>query len=137
MKKYRGLGLFNRLVVLFFVSENILATRIHSSGMRTARLLSVSQHALGRVCVYPSMYWAGGCVSQHALGRGVCPGGCLAGGVSAVGVSAQGVSALGCLPGGCLPGECGRHPRDQRQTSPCGQTDDRENITFANFVCGR
>ena len=34
---------------------------MHSSGMRTARLLTVSQHALGR----------GVCVSQHALGRGI------------------------------------------------------------------
>ena len=49
----------------------------------------------GQGGVYPSMYWAGMCVSQHALGRGV---------------SAQGVSAQGeCLPKGvsawgvCLP----------------------------------
>ena len=34
---------------------------MHLSGMRTARLLTVSQHALGRgVCVYPSMHWPGG-----------------------------------------------------------------------------
>ena len=53
---------------------------MHSSGMRTVRLLTVSQHALGRG-VYPSMHWAGGvcipacngqsmCLSQHALPRG-------------------------------------------------------------------
>ena len=50
-----------------------MTTRMHSSGMHTARLLTVSQHALGRG-VYPSIHWVGG-VSQHALGRrGVCPG---------------------------------------------------------------
>ena len=56
-----------------------------------------------------------------------------------VGVSAQGVSTQGGLskgdvyPGGVcwggLPG-CVYH-------TPCGQTDTCENITFANFVCGR
>ena len=39
-----------------------LWTRMYSSGMRTAHLLTVSQHALV----------GGVCVSQHALGRGVC-----------------------------------------------------------------
>ena len=86
---------------------------MHSSGMHTACLLTVSQHALGRVCVciqhalgmggcvypsmhwagvYPSMHWAEGCISQHALGKG-----CLPGGVH------LGVSLQGCLPRGCLP----------------------------------
>ena len=36
----------------------ISQTRMHSRGMRTARLLTVSQHALGR-----------GCVSQHASSK--------------------------------------------------------------------
>ena len=55
---------------------------MHSSRMRTARLLTVSQHALGR-----------GGVSQHALGReGVCTGG-------------RGVSL-----GGGEGEDCGRHP---------------------------
>ena len=113
---------------------------MHSSGMRTARLLTVSQHTLC-VCV------CGGGVSQHALGRGclprgvsalggvcprgmsaqggICPRGMSAQGVSAQGVSAQGVSALGVstlsalggvcpgvcpCPGGVCPGVCGRHP---------------------------
>ena len=52
---------------------DVLTTRMHSSGMRTARLLIVS---------------------QHALGKGVTARGCLPGGVSAKGV---------CLPRGCLP----------------------------------
>ena len=39
---------------------------MHSSGMRTARFLTVSQHALD----------GGVCVSQHTLIKGVClPGG--------------------------------------------------------------
>ena len=72
----------------FMCAQNLFETKMHSRGMRTARLLTVSQHALGR-----------GCVSQHALGRrclprrgvsvqegGICPGG-------------------GWLPGGCLPCE--------------------------------
>ena len=75
--------------------------------MRTARLLTVSQHALRR----------GGAVSQHALGRqgvypsmhwaGVCVWGCLAGGVSGQGVSTQGSVSGWCLPrGGVCPGGC-------------------------------
>ena len=82
-------------------------TRMHSSRMRT---IGSSSH------VYPSMHWAEGCVSQHALGRGVsAQRGCLPGegvypGVCVCpgGVSAQGVSAWGgCLPRGvCLPGGC-------------------------------
>ena len=70
-------------------------TRMYSSGMRTARLLTVSQHALRRgVCIL-SCTGQGG-VSQHALDRGcVCP----------EGVSARGFSPHGgvCL-GGCLAG---------------------------------
>ena len=80
---------------------------MHSSGMRTTRLLTVSQHALGRgvyprmhwVRVYPSIQW--GCLPRvcvSAWGEGVCPGGvCLPWGC---------VSALGCLTRGCLPGWC-------------------------------
>ena len=133
---------------------------MHSSRMRTARLLTVSV------------------VSRR--GRGVCAGGlgCLPRGASAKeGVSAQGemcaqegvVCPKGSLPGGvCLGEEClsrrgvsvqdGRvgpgvssqgglqrgvclgcvadTPRPETDT-PCGQTDTCENITFANFVCGQ
>ena len=107
-------------------------TRMHSSGIRTTRLLTVSQHALRRG-VYPRMHWAGGCVSQHALGRRVSawgipawgvylPRGCnCVGGVPAGGYLPRvvylpggftcpgGVPAGGCrstCPGGCLPGGC-------------------------------
>ena len=41
---------------------------MHSSKMRTTRLLTVSQHALARGCVYPSTHWAVGVSHQ---GRGV------------------------------------------------------------------
>ena len=71
--------------------------------------------------LYPSMHWAGKgmCIpSQHALSRGVYPsmhwpGGCLT-----------------VCPGGSAQGGVW-------QTPPCGQTDTCENITFANFICGR
>ena len=62
---------------------------MYSSGMRTVRLLTVSQHALdmgcvsqyvqGRVYVYPIMHWAGD----------VCPMGMFAQGVSANGGACQ------------------------------------------------
>ena len=42
---------------------------MHSSGMRSDRFLTISQHAMGREDVYPSMHWVG-CVSMHTLGRG-------------------------------------------------------------------
>ena len=78
--------------------------------MRTARLLTISQHALHwRVGVYPSMHWAGGCLPKGVSAQGVCPpwGVCL--GVSAQELSAQwavvplsrGVSASG--PRECIP----------------------------------
>ena len=82
------------------------ATRIHSSRMRTFRLLTVSQHA-------------------HALGRGVC----MPGGLPRVGVSARGGG--GSLPReGCLPrGVCGRHPPVNRMT-------DVKTLPCRNFVAG-
>ena len=68
---------------------------MHSSVMRTARLLTVSQHVLD--------------------GEGV-------------------FAQVGSAGGGC-----GRHPTGPETDTPlsCGQTDTCENITFANFVCGR
>ena len=79
----------------------ILWTRMHFGGMRAARLLTVciargggvSQHALGRGCVYPSRHWAGGMSAQGGVCLGV--------------VSAQGgwgVWITACTgQGGCLP----------------------------------
>ena len=63
--------------------------------MRTARLLTVAQHALR--------------------------------------------SGEGCLPGGVVTARRGvsQHAMGQTLALPCGQTDTRKNITFANFVCGR
>ena len=66
-------------------------TSMHSSRMRTV----CSSDSQGGV--YPSMHWAGGCVSQHTLGRGCVSQHALGKGC------AQGV----CLPRGCVcPGEC-------------------------------
>ena len=67
--------------------------------------------------VYPSIHWAGVCVSQHALGRGCLPRGCLPrGGVCPGVVSAQGM--WGCLSTqGCVS----QHAL--RQTPPCEQND--------------
>ena len=144
---------------------------MHSSGMCTACLLTISQHALCRGLVF---------VSQHALAgvsekAGVyLPRGCLPRGVSAQeGTCLGGVHAQGCtcpggvpvggvprwvyLPGGVCPGvylprgclprgvylprrctcQRGVSQHAMGQTPPCGQTDTCENITFANFVCGR
>ena len=77
--------------------EEYMITRMHSSGMRTARLLTISQHVL---C-------SGVCVSQHALdwgcipactGQGVCIPACTGHGGVCPGVSAWGgVSAEGCV----------------------------------------
>ena len=105
---------------------------MHSSKIRTARLLTIYQHVLHRGCVYPIMHWAGGCVSQHELGRGVSAQGVSAqGGVPAQGVYLpRGVPAMGCtyLGGGCtclgvyLPRGCvsqhamGQTPPVDRQT---------------------
>ena len=132
---------------------------MHSSGMLTARLLTVSQHALGRGrgYMYPSMHWAGVgvSVSQHVLGRG---GGCLPGGggvwpggvcweVSVQGGCLPGnCLARGCLSRGCLSGgvsgwRCHRHPPRTRgrhlRCHPHRQKDACENITFAYFVSGQ
>ena len=66
------------------ITEEIITTSMHSSGMRTARLLTVSQHALpggGKGGVYPGVSARGvsayglreGRVSAYGLGEGaVC-----------------------------------------------------------------
>ena len=99
--------------------KRLFNTRMHWAGG------CVSQHALGRegVCVYPSINW--GCVSQHALGReGVCPGGCLS--------RWRGCLSGGVCPGGCLPGRVW-------QTPPCGQNSWHtlvKTLPCLNFVAG-
>ena len=63
----------------------------------------VSQHALGRECVYPSMHWAGG-VSQHALHRGcVYPTMHWARGVCIPACTGWGGVSQHALDRGCLP----------------------------------
>ena len=72
---------------------------MYSSGMRTARLLTVSQHALGRGVCIPACTGQGG-VSQHALARGgVYPSIYCPAGVSVLGVSVQ---EGWCLPAGVV-----------------------------------
>ena len=99
----------------YFNIWRLINTRMHSSRMRTVRCSDrregggggggegwrwhVSQHALHRGCVYPSMHWAGGVYpSMHwaggCLARGVSAwGGCLLGGVVCWGGCLLGVSA--------------------------------------------
>ena len=88
----------------------ILGTRMHSSVMRTARLSTISQHALDGVCV-----------SQHALGRG-----CLPRGMSFKGWMGEclpsGLSALVCvadtpMDAQTFPGERGTLPCDLSKAS--------------------
>ena len=128
-------------------------TRLHSSGMRAAHLLTISQHALGRGCVsqhalcswvYPSMHWVG-CIPE-CTGHG----GCLPEGVCPGGMSAQGSVCLGgfCLgdfcPGGvCLGGVCPGAVADTpgtrgRQPPPVNRMTDRcKNITLLQLRWGR
>ena len=82
-------------------------TRMHSSMMRTARVLTISQHALCRGLsargLSPGGFLLGGGflprgMSAHLRGGGVCPGGVWPGGVSVQG----GVWPGGVWPGGCL-----------------------------------
>ena len=111
-------------------------TRMHSSRMRTAHVLTVFQHALGRG-VYPSMHWVGGClpgrgclprVGGRCLPRGMSAqrgclprrDGCLPGGVSAQGGGCPGGVCLGdvcpegvCPKGVSAKGWCGRPPVDR------------------------
>ena len=54
-------------------ASTLTSTRMHSSRMRAARLLTVSQHALGGGVCIPACIGQGRCVSQHALGRGCLP----------------------------------------------------------------
>ena len=92
---------------------------MHSSSPQQYPCLSQHAHRT----VYPSMHWAGGCLSRN----GVCPGGCLPRGVSAQGgVSARGVSAQGVY--------VSQHVL--RQTSPTvdRMTDRCKNITFTNCL---
>ena len=61
-------------------------TRLDSSRMHTARLLTVSpsMHCSRGGCLVPGGAWSRGRVSAR---RGICPGGCLPRGVSAQGVT--------------------------------------------------
>ena len=76
-----------------------LITRRHSSRMHT---IHSSGYGGGG---YPSMHWAEGCVSQHALGRRVCIPACTGqGGMYPTMHWARGCVSHHALGGGCLPG---------------------------------
>ena len=86
---------------------------MHSSRMRTARLLTVSKHALRKGGCLPreECVCSGGvCLPREVSAQGsVCP---LA--VSARGMSAQGrVCSGGVCSGGSAQGVCGRPPCEQ------------------------
>ena len=130
---------------------------MHSSGMRTARLLTVSQYApwpgrgctsLGGTCL--GVYLPGGCTCPGVyLPRGYLPGGCTCqGGTCLWGVPACGVYLPGVyLPagGGSAPGGCaclwslggvsqhaiGQTPREQNDRQV------QKYYLAPNFVCGR
>ena len=70
---------------------------MHSSRMRPSAAVA-GGGGVGRV--YLSTHWAGGCVSQHALGRGVSA----QGGLSVQGGVCPGGVCPGCLSRGCQPG---------------------------------
>ena len=87
--------------------ENTTVARMHSSGMHTAHLLTVSQHALHRGNVCPG--GLPGDLHRGCLPRGCLPGVSAGGWVclprgSAWGCLPRRVSALGFLPGAGLPG---------------------------------
>ena len=82
--------------------------------------------------MYPSMHWAGGCVSQHALGRGVSTGGFLPRGVSVqVGVC---LYRGNVCPGGVAESACWD---THSPTSVNRITDACENIALPQLRCGR
>ena len=117
-------------------------TRMHSSRMRTGRLLTVCG----------SLLRGGGCLLQWGSGLG----GLLGGGVSAPGDLVGGVSSRGgvCSQGGLVWGSVysrggiwsrgrgsapgGVYPSMHwgRPPPPCGQTHACENITLAQLRCG-
>ena len=101
-------------------------TRMHSSGMRTAHLLTVSQHAL----------WRGDGVFVEG---DVCPGVSASGPGEGVFSSGPRGECLSLVMGECRPlvlGGVSQHGMGQTPPPPRGQTDTCENITFANFICG-
>ena len=87
---------------------------MHSSGMCTAHLLTISQHALHRGCVSQHALGRGMCVSQHALdramcisqhalGRGVCIPACTGQGVCIPACTGQGGVYPSMHWAGCVP----------------------------------
>ena len=139
-------------------------TRMHSSRMRTAHLLTIYCSIMGGKweSVHGRCLPRRGCLPGGAAWQGICPGGvylwsrgwgvCPGWGemfVSSPGGAVSAQRGVSLTP----PRTRGIHPQDQRQTppddqrhtplaqcmlgyTPCGQIDTCENITFANFISG-
>ena len=109
-------------------------TRMHSSGMHTAHLLTVCP---GDVCQRGCLSRGGlpgGCLPRGCMPRGYLPRGvCL--GVSAWVVSAQG-DVADTPPGQEADTPCADTPGTRVRHPPYEQTDTCKNTTFANFVYG-
>ena len=120
--------------------QNLLKTRMHSSGMCTARLFTVSQYAL----------WWGGYLPRGCTCQRGCT--CLRGVYLLLGVPAWGVYLLGgvpaqgsrrctclgvCVPAWGVPALAGVFLLRYSPLWTEWLTDRCKNITFANFVCER
>ena len=118
--------------------------RLHSSGMRTTSLLTVSQHALdGGVYLLGVYLPSGGCTCPGGVPAG---GGCSCGGYLGVYLPARGCTCLGSVPAwGCtcqgvyLPGRCtcwgvSQHAMGQAPPPPNRITDTCKNITFPQLL---
>ena len=119
-------------------AQNMYITRMYSSGMRTARLLTISQHALRRggvcipactgreVCIPACTGQGGGCIPACIGQGGVCPGGVWQG-VCPPGVCGRvcpGGVCLGVVCMGCVPRRVWQTPpRTRGRHPPCEQND--------------
>ena len=109
-KKVHSNGRGRRDLALNHTSVNYYTlTRKHSSRMRTVRCSGC--RGGGGI---PACTGQGGCVSQHALGRGMCIPAC---------TGQERVSACGCLPRGVCPGGCLPYTPQAAPTPPCEQND--------------
>ena len=91
--------------------NSIQKTRMHYSGMRTTRLLSVSHHTLGGGCLPGGVYPGWGCLLAKGVYSGcgcllgvVYRGGCLPGGVCWGYLASEGVCLWVSAGGGVRPG---------------------------------
>ena len=99
-----SLSQVTRLLCLYILRCILFGTRLHSSGMRTACLLTVCVCVCVCVCVWVGVS-AGGCLPRCVPARGCLPSGgvCLGGVCLGRCLPRGGVCPGGCLPRGCLP----------------------------------